>query len=242
MAAPSSGDGGGGGARDGHGSAGGRGGGGRKRVTFGEPAEAPWAARAPAAAEAAEAAGVRFEPSSRSSTGYKHVYTRPDGRFDTAVRNRGGPLGHPGGWRRQGTFDTAEEAAAAVADAAEAEAAATTEQAAEAARSHERALAEAAAVRFVSVFHAVGVERLMSLSLQLGGSLRSLGQHALCCGLTHKLVGELSLLARVDGRAARLAPSADGLLRLRTVCVAAAQACGEHEVAQARSHLAPTPP
>ena len=33
----------------------------------------------------------------------------------------------------------------------------------------------------------------MALSLQLGGSLRALGQHALCCGLMHKLVGELSL-------------------------------------------------
>ena len=31
----------------------------------------------------------------------------------------------------------------------------------------------------------------MGLSLLLGGSLRALGQHALCCGLLHKLVGTL---------------------------------------------------
>jgi len=63
----------------------------------------------------------------------------------------------------------------------------------------------------------VGVERQMALSLLLGGSLRALGQHALCCGLLHKLVGELSLLSRLDGRSTRQAPSADGLLRLRTL-------------------------
>ena len=57
----------------------------------------------------------------------------------------------------------------------------------------------------------------MALSLLLGGSLRALGQHALCCGLLHKLVGELSLLSRLDGRSTRQAPSADGLLRLRTL-------------------------